>query len=182
MKQVGFYFDSTICIGCKTCVIACKDKYDLEVGRNFRRLYNFEQGAYPRPRHLHLSISCNHCDEPTCVQKCPTKALYKREDDGVVAIDESRCIGCHYCAWACPYDALQFDYSRGVMTKCGTCADLRALGEQPACVASCPMRAIEFGDIKELREKYGNNADMFGLPSSKLTKPNIIINLKKLGG
>ena len=182
MKQVGFYVNAAVCMGCKTCVIACKDQYDLEVGRNFRRVYNVEQGAYPRARHFHLSISCNHCDEPACVQKCPTKALYKRQEDGIVAIDEERCIGCHYCSWACPYDALQFNPQKGVMTKCGTCTDLRTLGAEPACVTSCPMRALEFGEISVLRKKYGSNADMFSLPSSKLTKPNIVIGLKKLEG
>ena len=84
MEQVGFYFNAAACIGCKTCVIACKDKNELEVGRNYRRVYAFERGKYPKPMRINLSIACNHCDDPQCVTHCPTQAMHKRESDGVV--------------------------------------------------------------------------------------------------
>ena len=69
-----------------------------------------------------------------------------------------------------------------MMTKCDTCYDIREQGENPACVDSCPMRALDFGPIAELRAKYGSNADMEGLPNSSLTKPNLVITTKKQGG
>lgn len=182
MEQVGFYFNAAACIGCKTCVIACKDKNELEVGRNYRRVYAFERGKYPKPMRINLSIACNHCDDPQCVTHCPTQAMHKRERDGVVLVDHDKCVGCRYCTWACPYEAPQYDESTGMMTKCDTCYDIREQGENPACVDSCPMRALDFGPIAELRAKYGSNADMEGLPNSSLTKPNLVITTKKQGG
>lgn len=107
---------------------------------------------YPRPRRWHLSIACNHCDDPQCVSHCPTTAMHKREEDGVVLVDHDKCVGCRYCTWACPYEAPQFDPAIGMMTKCDTCLDLREQGGNPMCVDSCPMRAIEFGLISELRK------------------------------
>lgn len=178
MAQVGFFIDVTKCIGCKTCVVSCKDKNDLEVGRNFRRVYSFEDGEFPNPSLTHLSISCNHCDEPKCIENCPTTAIYKREEDGVVLIDHDKCVGCKYCEWNCPYGAPQYNEEIGKMTKCDTCIDLREEGEEPACVTSCPMRAIEFGPIDELRRKHGANSDIRGLPSSSITKPNLVIKDK----
>lgn len=174
-NQVGFYINVSQCIGCKTCVISCKDKNHLEVGRNFRRVYDIESGAYPNPKKWHLSISCNHCDSPACVSHCPTQAMHKRPEDGVVLVDYTKCVGCRYCTWACPYGAPQYNPSIGMMTKCDTCYDLREKGQNPVCMDSCPMRAIEFGLISELRARYGTNANITGLPDSSVTHPNLIV-------
>ncbi|MEH7251607.1 DMSO/selenate family reductase complex B subunit [Neobacillus niacini] len=175
MVQMGFYINVAECIGCKTCTVSCKDKNSLEVGRNYRRVYDFEEGSFPKPTLYHLSISCNHCDEPACVQGCPTGGMFKRESDGVVLVDHTKCIGCKYCEWNCPYGAPQYNEELGKMTKCDTCYDLRENGEDPVCVSSCVMRAIEFGPIDELRAKHSANADIRGLPSSSITKPNLVI-------
>lgn len=177
-NQIGFYINVAHCIGCKTCVVACKDKNELEVGRNFRRVYDFEKGTYPRVSTWHLSIACNHCSDPACVKVCPTQAMHKREKDGVVLVDQSKCIGCRSCAKACPYEAPQYDEQIKKMSKCDTCFDLRDQGKNPACVDSCPMRAIEFGLIKELRQKYGDNANADGLPDASFTQPNFVLGLK----
>ncbi|PLR84867.1 DMSO/selenate family reductase complex B subunit [Bacillus sp. V33-4] len=177
MAQMGFYINMAICIGCKTCVVACKDKNDLEVGRNYRRVYDFEEGEYPNPAISHLSISCNHCEEPKCVEGCPTGAMYKRAEDGVVLVDHDKCVGCKYCQWNCPYSGPQYNEELGKMTKCDTCIDLREKGEEPACVTSCPMRAIEFGPIEELRKKYGDVNEVKGMPSASITKPNIVLHV-----
>lgn len=153
MEQVGFYFNAAACIGCKTCVIACKDKNDLEVGRNFRRVYDFEEGTFPKPRRWHLSIACNHCDSPSCVSHCPTKAMHKREEDGVVVVDHTLCVGCRYCTWACPYEAPQFDEASGMMTKCDTCLNLRAKGKtQPVWMPAPCERWISVPSVN-----YGKN-------------------------
>lgn len=187
MVQVGFYINTKFCTGCEACVVSCKDAKDLDVGVSFRRVYEHSEGSYGDENHgilqniqtFFTSISCNHCDEPTCIPNCPTTAIYKREEDGVVLIDHDKCVGCRYCEWNCPYGAPQYDEVLGKMTKCDTCIDLREAGEEPACVAACPMRAIEFGPIEELREKYGDTADIKGLPSSKISKPNLVINQHK---
>lgn len=188
MAQLGIYIDQARCIGCEACVIACKDKQDNPEGVNFRRVYSFEEGAFTKSNNgtfiqnvqsYYLSISCNHCDEPTCIENCPTTAMYKRKEDGVVVIDQDKCAGCRYCEWNCPYGAPQFNEELGRMTKCDLCIDLLEEGKRPVCEEACPMRAIEIGPIDELREKYGDVNEVKGMPSASITKPNIVINTHK---
>jgi anaerobic dimethyl sulfoxide reductase subunit B (iron-sulfur subunit) len=119
-----------------------------------------------------------HCADPICMKNCPADAISKR-DDGVVLIDQSKCIGCRYCEWACPYGAVHFDESKGVMTKCTMCADLLDKGENPACVDACVMRAIEIGDLEELQAKYGTLNEIEPLPSASYTHPSIVITPHK---
>ncbi|MCG3733565.1 dimethyl sulfoxide reductase subunit B [Vibrio cincinnatiensis] len=123
-------------------------------------------------------MACNHCDEPACTKVCPSGAMHKRED-GFVIVDESVCIGCKLCAMSCPYGAPQYNEEKGHMTKCDGCYERVEQGLEPICVGSCPLRALEFGPIDELRAKYGTNADVAPLPSSLITKPNIVIKPNK---
>lgn len=182
-KQLAFYVNSHACGGCKSCQVACKDKHDLPVGIRWRRVYEVtgggwqQEGAAWRSTVLayNLSIACNHCEDPICVSVCPTGAHYKG-DDGIVFIDPDKCIGCQYCAWACPYGAPQYDEEAGVMTKCDLCADELAVGGTPACVAACPLRALEFGELDTLREQYGDVAAVFPLPPAEATRPAIVFN------
>lgn len=102
---------------------------------------------------VHFPRSCLHCETPDCVTVCPTGASYKRAVDGIVLVDEARCIGCKLCSWACPYGAREYSEKRGVMQKCTLCID-RIYNEsfveserQPACVMACPTRARHFGDL-----------------------------------
>ncbi|MBM7854110.1 anaerobic dimethyl sulfoxide reductase subunit B (iron-sulfur subunit) [Desulfohalotomaculum tongense] len=179
MGQKGFYFDMTICIGCKTCQVACKDKNELPVEVLFRKVRTFEGGKYPKPWVYHLSMSCNHCAEPKCVKNCPTGALYKRKD-GIVAHNRERCIGCQYCVWSCPYGAPNYLEEEGKSGKCDMCADLIDKGKNPACVDACMMRALHFGDLEELKAKYGGTSNIKVLPDSGITKPSILINPKPI--
>ena len=175
MAQKGFFYDMTICSGCKTCQIACKDKNNLEVGVLFRKVHSFEGGKYPEPWAYPLSIACNHCAHPKCVENCPTGALSKRIEDGVVLHSKDKCIGCKLCTWSCPYGAPQYIAKEGKAGKCDLCSDLILKGENPACVDACMMRALEYGDIDELRKKHGGTSDVIGLPSSDITSPSITI-------
>ncbi|MEJ6080314.1 dimethylsulfoxide reductase subunit B [Vibrio sp. 1-Bac 57] len=188
MKQYGFYIDSSKCTGCKTCQLACKDYRDLDIKQNYRRVYEYEGGSFVQDGDTwlqkdvfsyYLSIACNHCSDPACVKVCPSGAMHKRDEDGFVVVDEDICIGCQHCSNACPYGAPQFNKEAGHMTKCDGCYERVAEGKQPMCVESCPLRALEFGEIHILREKYGTNADVAPLPSSSLTLPNIVIKLNK---
>ncbi|HYF81104.1 MAG TPA: DMSO/selenate family reductase complex B subunit [Symbiobacteriaceae bacterium] len=179
MAQKGFYYDMTACIACKGCQVACKDKNDLPVGINYRKVHTFEGGSYPNPWLYNLSISCNHCEDAPCVKNCPTGARTKRTEDGLVIVNEEACIGCQYCVWSCPYGANSFVEEKGVVAKCNGCVDLTAAGGMPACVDACIMRALEFGDFEELKKKHPDAVmDVKGLPSSSLTGPSIIISPK----
>ncbi|WP_417142932.1 DMSO/selenate family reductase complex B subunit [Parasutterella excrementihominis] len=186
MSQYGFYIDLVKCTGCKTCVIACKDAHSLSVGTNYRKVIEFVEGNWKKDangawvqdvRGYYVPIACNECADPACVKVCPTKAHFKRESDGIVLIDEKKCIGCGACAKACPYGAPVLNETAHKMHKCDACVDRLAQGLLPICVEACPQRAIEFGEISELRKKYGENADIAPLPSSNTTKPSLVIRL-----
>lgn len=189
MSQLGFYIDITKCTGCKTCVVACKDKNDLEPGRNFRTVHAYEEGTWRQDRATgawhqnvlayHVPVSCNHCSDPACVKICPTKAHHKREEDGLVLIDREKCVGCGMCAKACPYGAPVLDAKARKMTKCDACFDRLQKGLLPICVESCPQRAIEFGEIDALREKYGDRATIAPLPDAAKTRPNLVVRAPK---
>jgi anaerobic dimethyl sulfoxide reductase subunit B (iron-sulfur subunit) len=189
-KQLAFYFDQSACTGCKACQIACKDKNNLPVGITWRHALYYGGGSWiPHPTRSDLVVAnnifvtplskaCMHCENPACVNVCPAGAMTKRAD-GVVLVDQNQCIGCRYCEWACPYGAPAFNEAKGVMTKCTFCEDLLAQGENPACVDACPMRALAYGDLQELRAKYGNAMDIEPLPASWMTHPSLVITPHK---
>ena len=179
MGKLGFYYDATYCTGCKTCQIACKDKNRLDIGTIFRTVKDYEIGEYPNASIYHISMSCNHCENPACVTVCPTGAMYIAED-GTVIHDDDMCIGCKSCVNICPYGVPQFDEDKNIVRKCDACASLRAKGMKPACVDACPMRALDFGDRDELIAKYGPDlvSDIAILPDSALTGPNVLIKAK----
>jgi Fe-S-cluster-containing dehydrogenase component len=108
---------------------------------------------------LHFPRSCLHCEQPACVTVCPTGASYKRAEDGIVLVDESKCIGCKLCSWACPYGAREYSAVEGVMKKCTLCIDriynenIDEAERQPACVQACPTRARHFGDLADPASK-----------------------------
>lgn len=185
-KTLGFYVDTSYCLGCKTCQTACKDKNNLKYGHLFRKVTEVEGGSYtqqgygivPNVFAYWLSVSCNHCEDPKCVSVCPTGASYRREEDGLVLINRDRCIGCRLCEWSCPYNSREFDGKK--MTKCNGCEDLLAEGKNPICVDACPNRVLDFGPMDELQKKYPHTSkDLYGLPDSDLTKPNILFKPHK---
>ena len=149
--SLGFYVDVQRCIGCRTCQVACKDRHNLQAaGPRTRRVGSFECGTYPEVGMFHLTVSCNHCDDPACVAGCPTGAMFK-SDDGTVQHIDDRCVVCRNCMITCPYGAPQFDEDENMIVKCDACKALREDGRNPVCADACPMRAIEFGDVVELR-------------------------------
>ncbi len=183
-KQLAFFVDISSCTGCKACQVACKDKNQLPVGINWRRVFQYEGGdwveesGFMKPSGFFayfVSAACMHCENAVCMEVCPASAISKRED-GIVLIDETKCIGCRYCSWVCPYGAPQYDTERGVMTKCTFCYDLIDKGEDPACVEACPYRAIEYGELEELQAKYGTFSAPAPLPDPSITIPSIVYN------
>lgn len=189
--QYGFYFDADRCGSCKACVMACRDKNDTLLGLKNRNVIDFgggrwvEKDGLVQPENVFvysISISCNHCESPACVANCPTGAMTKRGEDGIVYVDESVCIGCGTCANACPYGAPKVNAERGLTSKCNFCMDYLDEGGRPACVDACLMRCLDFGDIAELREKYGDVCNVAPLPASDETRPSLVLGLPKNAG
>ena len=183
MTQYGFYFDSSRCTGCKTCDLACKDYNDLGSSVTFRRVYDVEGGTWNAGTDgtwtstamvYHVSNACNHCDNPACAAACPQDAYVKEEATGFVHNDPSKCIGCGTCVEACPYGAPRLG-DGNVAVKCHGCEARVEEGNAPVCVEACPLRCLEFGEIGQLRAKYGNSADIASLPDSSVTSPNLVV-------
>ncbi|MCL5257483.1 MAG: dimethylsulfoxide reductase subunit B [Chloroflexi bacterium] len=181
-KQWAFHFDSSSCTGCKACQIACKDKHKLPLGVRWRRVYEVTGGDWTRQGEAwvstvfayNMSLACNHCERPICVEVCPAGA-YQKRPDGIVILDGSKCLGCRLCVWACPYGAPQYDAEHGLTTKCSFCADCIDAGLPPSCVAACPMRALDFGDKADLEARYGDHDTVPPLPDSALTGPSLVV-------
>ena len=104
MTRWAMVADLRRCVGCQTCTAACKHANATPPGVQWRRVVDVEVGEYPEVQRAFLPVGCQHCDEPPCLEVCPTTATKKR-DDGIVMIDYDICIGCAYCAVACPYQA-----------------------------------------------------------------------------
>lgn len=188
----AFTFDASACTGCKACQVACKDKNNLPVGVLWRRVFEVSGGDWVQTGSAwensvfayNLSIACNHCIHPKCAGVCPTDAFVQR-DDGIVYIDESKCMGCGYCNWACPYSVPQYNPELGHMTKCNFCMDDLALGLPPACVAACPLRVLDFTVISDQCLVFSENYQPlwelpasnhpFPLPEFSRTQPHLAI-------
>ena len=122
----------------------------------------------------HVSLGCQHCNDPACVQVCPTGAMHKDAETGLVSVDAGKCIGCGYCAMACPYNVPTVDRTLGHSVKCDGCAERVAEGKNPMCVDACPLRALEFGPLEDI-SGMGDIADIAPLPSAHYTGPNLYI-------
>ena len=172
--KLGLVIDLDTCVGCHACAVSCKQwnaggiagpltderPYGKQpLGVWFNRVHSYtcdsaaEAGAPARQATVHFPRSCLHCEQPACVTVCPTGASYKRALDGIVLVDESKCIGCKLCSWACPYGAREYSAVEGVMKKCTLCVDriynqaLEEVDRVPACVSACPTGARHFGDL-----------------------------------
>jgi anaerobic dimethyl sulfoxide reductase subunit B (iron-sulfur subunit) len=177
MSQYGFFFDQSRCTGCQTCTVACKSYHELPPGPlKYLRVYQYEKGAFPAVR-IHVQwIPCYHCENPACVDACPTEAIYKEEDYGAVLIVQDDCIGCRECYEACPYGAPVFESDEPDIPahKCDMCIDRLEREKPPICVLSCPLRALDFGPLDGLMKKYGQLKDLEDLPDSPITGPAVV--------
>lgn len=174
--------DTSACLskdGCTKCIDAChlihnvpdfnnpKDEIKWLWSLPYESAFQEEEHEFIKGgiRGSHVLALCNHCDNPPCVQVCPTQATWKRED-GIVMMDYHRCIGCRYCMAACPYGSRSFNWrdprpfieetdpdfptrTRGVVEKCNFCSERLAQGLLPACVEACPEKALVFGDLED---------------------------------
>lgn len=187
MTQYAFHFSGSRCTGCKTCELACKDYKNLPNDYAYRHVYEYEtdgdwtqdeKGCWKvKGTTYYTSVACNHCDDPACVKVCPTGAMHKDEQTGIVSVDAGRCIGCGYCHMACPYNAPKVDHEAGHSVKCDGCAERVAEGKKPICVEACPLRALDFAPKAEIESRYKGSevADIAPLPEKSYTHPNLLI-------
>lgn len=170
MARYGMIIDLRRCVGCFACVMACKAENSTPAQVLWNKVLVEEQGVYPHARMIFRPVLCNHCGNPPCETVCPTGATYRRPD-GIVAVDQNKCMGCGYCVVACPYRQRTFNHktagyftakgltpveergykhhARGAVTKCTFCHHRLAKDQQPACAAACPARARIFGDLAD---------------------------------
>jgi formate dehydrogenase iron-sulfur subunit len=172
--RMGFFTDTSVCIGCKACEVACKEwndvpedgieltgmSYDNTVSlgaSTWRHVAFIEQMSPPvsapgESRWLMSSDVCKHCTEAGCLDVCPTGALMRTEF-GTVVVQDDVCNGCGYCVPACPFGVIGRRETDGGAHKCTLCYDRIGDGMMPACAKACPTESIQFGPVDELRER-----------------------------
>ncbi|MCU0285147.1 MAG: dimethyl sulfoxide reductase anchor subunit [Acidobacteria bacterium] len=152
MNQKSFILDLNRCTGCGACIIACSTENIDKQGLNWRQVCVFNETRHPDLPLFSLSMSCNHCLSPACLKNCPASAYKKDPGTGAVIIEPSRCIGCKYCTWACPYDAPRYNEELGIIEKCDFCIKRQEKGELPACVDICPTHALQLVDTIDMAD------------------------------
>jgi formate dehydrogenase iron-sulfur subunit len=171
--QMGFFTDTSLCIGCKACEVACKEwnhvpdsmdeltgmSYDntVDLGANtWRHVQFIEQPTQIEEedgfRWLMSSDVCKHCSEAACLDVCPTGALFRTEFDTVV-VQSDICNGCGYCVSACPFGVIEKREGDGRAWKCTLCYDRLLDDKEPACAQACPTDSIQFGELGDLRDR-----------------------------
>ena len=155
-KQYGMVIDTTRCMGCQTCVVSCKISNNVPGDLVWNRVVSHDgdtvyrpTGTFPNVKLMFRPELCNHCVNPACVASCPTGAMAKCAEDGVVAVDAETCIGCGTCAAACPYGMPALDEEAGKSTKCDLCHDRLNASALPWCVQACPGEARIVGDLND---------------------------------
>jgi len=188
--RYGMVISLSRCIGCNACSIACKHENGTGPGVFWRKVIITESGKYPQAAMHALPLLCNHCEDPSCAKVCPVKAT-KMDANGMVTIDAKKCIGCRYCMTACPYNvrayvrsndkgyfdeglteyekAVYGEHKVGTVEKCTFCAQRVEEGKNPACVQTCPAKALFFGDLDDPASQVAKL--LTDNPNAKTLKP-----------
>ena len=172
--------DLNRCVGCLACMVACKAVNNVPIGSYWNKVLRIGPSLKPGATGAHdvemyyLPMKCQHCRTPECVSVCPTGASQKLED-GTVQIDKSKCIGCQFCAMACPYGVRYLNQTERVVEKCTLCEQRTSQGELPQCVAQCGARARFFGDLDQGVENFEAPAhpDTPGCQYDDMTKTRV---------
>jgi Fe-S-cluster-containing dehydrogenase component len=155
IQQHAFLFDASRCIDCRACMVSCSVENSIPMNKTRIWVSGVGvQGTFPELHRSSMVYHCMHCNQPSCLSACPVGA-YTKLQDGPVLYDHEKCIGCRYCMNACPFGVPHFDYDMGVIEgafidKCMFCTQRIDNGQAPACVATCPTDALEYGDRDDL--------------------------------
>lgn len=149
MTRYAMVIDTRICVGCHSCTVACRTHNELDVDIIYNPVMTLgPTGQYPNVHLSHLPLLCMHCANPPCTNCCPTGASQQRED-GIVFIDQNKCVSCKTCVMSCPYGARHANHHTGTAVKCNFCMDRVDQGLLPHCVATCHQKARIFGDLDD---------------------------------
>jgi Fe-S-cluster-containing dehydrogenase component len=162
-EAVGMLYDTTKCIGCKACVVACREADGLEPGTSLDGLHHAPLDLNGRTKNViklyregdrvsFFKAQCLHCIDPACASACMLHSLKKDERTGIVGYDPQYCVGCRYCQMACPFGVPKFEYDQPApkIVKCEMCRHLLAQGKIPACCDVCPRGAVIYGKRADL--------------------------------
>lgn len=173
MAEKAILFDTARCSACRGCQVACKCwnnlpspiepncqqlsgsyQHPMDLNGDTRLIITFNEYEAPESqKSINWAFgrrACQHCTDAACVEICPSGALHKDEETGMVTVDEGKCIGCHYCESACPFDVPRYHGKDSTINKCTGCVDRIEQGRAPACVSTCQPNALEFGDRDEM--------------------------------
>lgn len=187
-KRWGMAINVDSCFGCNFCVIACKSEnhaqfisYTSEIVKEnpvFRAKVHGEiSGTYPGFTARYYPLICRHCENPVCLESCPTHAISKR-DDGIVVISQKDCNGCDACITACPYQVPQHNLQTGKVEMCHFCVHRLKEGKEPRCVKSCPVKALVFGDLNDKESEIYQliaSRKPLELPQDSHTQPSVYL-------
>jgi formate dehydrogenase iron-sulfur subunit len=190
VPTVSKYIDTTTCIGCKACEVACQEWNDLkpvatEQTGTYQTLPTLDAGYWNLIRFnerdfdggiawLMRKDQCMHCDEPGCLAACPAPGAIVQYGNGIVDVNPDQCIGCGYCETGCPFDVPRFSRTTGKMAKCTLCVDRVSVGLEPACVKACPTGCLHFGTKDDMVALGAIRVDQLkatGFPQAALYDP-----------
>ena len=181
-EQYTFEVDLDACSGCKACVAACHNLNGLDDGELWRNVGLLVGGTESEPTLQHVTVACHHCLEPACMHGCPVNAYEKDAVTGIVSHLDDQCIGCRYCMFMCPYDVPTYSETKGIVRKCNMCSDRLAVGEAPACVQSCPNKAIKITKVSvdEIVSSCETDQLVPGAPDVHVTLPTTRYNTRRV--
>lgn len=154
MRQLSIMIDLDRCIGCKTCIVACRNHHGLVDHKNdmpedmahYLRVESRLEGTFPNLKEDSWVVMCQHCRKTPCAKACDQGAIRKDEQTGIVLIDREKCNGCGECLKKCPYNVIQLNKKDGFAHKCNLCQDRVVHGLEPVCVDVCLTDALSFGE------------------------------------
>jgi formate dehydrogenase beta subunit len=191
LPTVSKYIDTSTCIGCKACEVACQEWNDLPVvetqqtgsyqtlpslDANYWNLIRFREEEVPGGSFAWLmrKDQCMHCEDPGCLAACPAPGAIVQYANGIVDVNPEQCIGCGYCISGCPFDIPRFQQRSGKMAKCTLCVDRVGVGLEPACVKACPTGCLQFGvktDMLGLAQRRADQLKKNGFAQAAVYDP-----------